>query len=104
MKAADPQVQERKEALFGADRVVTIGVVLRELLQGFSGDKAQTQIIQRFSEPPLIPPDRDLRAWDTASNVALEKVTPNTSVEVAPRRLSVTDANPQPSAQTQCAR
>lgn len=57
--AAEPQVQALKEALLGADSVVTTGLVLQELLQGFSGPKARTQIIERFSAIPLLQPDRE---------------------------------------------
>jgi len=54
-----PQVQALKDALLGADVVVTTGLVLQELLQGFSGPKAAAQIIERFSALPLLQPDRD---------------------------------------------
>lgn len=40
------------------DRVVTTGVVLQELLQGFSGPKAKEAIIERFGALALIQPDR----------------------------------------------
>ena len=56
---AVPEVEELKEALLGADVVVTAGLVLQELLQGFSGPKASTQIIQRFAALPLLQPDRE---------------------------------------------
>jgi predicted nucleic acid-binding protein len=46
------------EALQGADSVVTTGLVLQELLQGFSGPKAKAAIIERFGSLPLIQPDR----------------------------------------------
>lgn len=58
-EAAEPEVQELKDALFGAEVVVTTGLVLQELLQGFSGAKAQTQIIERFAALPLLQPDRE---------------------------------------------
>lgn len=54
-----PEVQELKDALLGADLVVTTGLVLQELLQGFSGPKAGTQIIERFAALPLLQPDRE---------------------------------------------
>jgi predicted nucleic acid-binding protein len=44
---------ENGEALF------TTGLVLQELLQGFSGPKSRDQILDRFSALPLLPPDRD---------------------------------------------
>jgi predicted nucleic acid-binding protein len=59
VEAAEPEVHELKDALFGADVVVTTGLVLQELLQGFSGPKAQSQIVERFAALPLIQPDRD---------------------------------------------
>lgn len=59
VEATEPEVQELKDALFGADVVVTTGLVLQELLQGFLAAKAQTQIVQRFSALPLLQPDRD---------------------------------------------
>ena len=59
VEATEPEVQELKDALFGSDLVVTTGVVLQEVLQGFSGAKAQTQIIERFAALPLLQPDRD---------------------------------------------
>ena len=58
-EATGPEVRQLKEALFGAEVVVTTGLVLQELLQGFSGAKAQTQIIERFAALPLLQPDRD---------------------------------------------
>jgi predicted nucleic acid-binding protein len=48
-----------KDALMGADVIVTTGLVLQELLQGFSGPKARVQIIERFAALPLLQPDRD---------------------------------------------
>jgi predicted nucleic acid-binding protein len=57
--ATEPEVQALKNALEGDDPVVTTGLVLQELLQGFSGPKAQAQIIERFAALPLIQPDRD---------------------------------------------
>jgi len=58
-EAIDPAVQELKAALLGADIVVTTGLVLQELLQGFSGPKAAAQIIERFAALPLLQPDRE---------------------------------------------
>lgn len=42
----------RGEALY------TTGLVLQELLQGFSGPKSRDQIVERFSALPLVAPDR----------------------------------------------
>ena len=58
-EASEPEVDQLKEALLGADVVVTTGLVLQELLQGFSGAKASAQIIERFGALPLLQPDRE---------------------------------------------
>ena len=47
-----------REALNGADAVVTTGLVLQELLQGFSGPRDKVAVIDRFGALPLIQPDR----------------------------------------------
>jgi len=58
-EATGPEVQELKDALYGAEVVVTTGLVLQELLQGFRGAKAQTLIIERFAALPVLQPDRE---------------------------------------------
>lgn len=52
------EVVALREALDGADSVVTTGLVLQELLQGFSGPKAKEAIVERFGALALIQPDR----------------------------------------------
>lgn len=47
-----------RNALNGADAVVTTGLVLQELLQGFSGPRDRKAIVERFGALPLIQPDR----------------------------------------------
>jgi predicted nucleic acid-binding protein len=47
------------EAIENGATIVTTGLVLQELLQGFSGPKAQDQILDRFSAVPLLVPDRN---------------------------------------------
>lgn len=59
VSGAEPEVLQLKTALTGADVVVTTGVILQELLQGFSGPKARDQIIERFAAFPLLQPVRD---------------------------------------------
>lgn len=59
VEVTTPEVRALKEALLGSDAVVTTGIVLQELLQGFAGPKAQQQIIEKFAALPLIRPDRD---------------------------------------------
>lgn len=57
--AATPEVDVLREALAGADTVVTTGLVFQELLQGFSGPKAKRSIVERFGALPLLVPDRE---------------------------------------------
>ena len=59
VETTEPEVRELKDALLGSDVVVITGMVLQELLQGFSGAKASAQIIERFAALPLLQPDRD---------------------------------------------
>jgi predicted nucleic acid-binding protein len=46
-------------AIETGETILTTGLVLQELLQGFSGPKAREQILDRFSAIPLLAPDRD---------------------------------------------
>jgi predicted nucleic acid-binding protein len=54
-----PAVDRLRQALDSGDAVFSTGLVLQELLQGFSGPKAQDQIIERFAAVPLLLPDRE---------------------------------------------
>ncbi len=54
----DAQVRALHDALAGADSVVTTGLVLQELLQGFNGPRAASAIVDRFAALPVIAPDR----------------------------------------------
>ena len=56
--SSEPQVKALRNALSGEAIVVTTGLVLQELLQGFAGPKARLQIIERFAALPLLQPDR----------------------------------------------
>lgn len=47
-----------REALEGEEIVVTTGLVLQELLQGFLGPRAREQIVERFAALPMLSPDR----------------------------------------------
>lgn len=53
-----PQVHALRDALDGGEIVVTTGLILQELLQGFTGAKAHRDIVERFAALPLLPPDR----------------------------------------------
>jgi predicted nucleic acid-binding protein len=46
-------------AVESGETLLTTGLVLQELLQGFSGLKARAQILDRFSAVPLLMPDRE---------------------------------------------
>lgn len=47
------------QAIENGETIVTTGLVLQELLQGFSGPKARDQILDRFSAVPFLAPDRE---------------------------------------------
>lgn len=47
-----------RAAPLGAQQVFTTGLVLQELLQGFSGPKARDALIERFAALALLQPDR----------------------------------------------
>ena len=53
------EVKALQHALEGADQVFTTGLVLQELLQGFAGPKARSQLIERFAALGYIQPDRE---------------------------------------------
>ena len=53
-----PEVEALVMVLDRGEQIFTTGLVLQELLQGFSGPKARTQIIEHFSSLPLVVPDR----------------------------------------------
>jgi predicted nucleic acid-binding protein len=58
-----------RAAIDGGDVIVTTGLVLQELLQGFAGLRARKDIVRRFVALPLLVPDRqdDIDAADIRS-------------------------------------
>jgi predicted nucleic acid-binding protein len=60
------EVQALIRAIEGGETILTTGLILQELLQGFTGPKARQQILERFSAVPLLNPDREdhIRAAD----------------------------------------
>jgi predicted nucleic acid-binding protein len=56
---ASPEVAALHHALMGAQQVVTTGLVLQELLQGFAGPKAREALLGRFSALAFLQPDRE---------------------------------------------
>lgn len=57
--AETPEVRALVRSLETGERVLTTGLVLQELLQGFVGPRARDQIVERFAAFPLLAPDRD---------------------------------------------
>lgn len=57
--AASREVRALVQAIEGGEPLLTTGLVLQELLHGFSGPKSREQILGRFSSLPLVVPDRD---------------------------------------------
>jgi predicted nucleic acid-binding protein len=55
---AIPEVRALRAALDTGEAVVTTGLVLQELLQGFTGPRAARELVQRFAALPLVIPDR----------------------------------------------
>ncbi len=78
-EVAVPEVQALKDALAGAEVVVTTGLVLQELLQGFAGPKASGQIVERLSALPLIQPDRE----DHIAAASLRNLCRRAGVQIA---------------------
>jgi predicted nucleic acid-binding protein len=54
-----PEVRALIQGIESGQTILTAGLVLQELLQGFSGPKARNQILDRFSAVPLLIPDRE---------------------------------------------
>jgi len=52
------EVNALRQALEGGETVVCTGLILQELLQGFSGAKASERLVKQFSALPFISPDR----------------------------------------------
>ena len=57
--ATAPQVEALRRALLEGREIITTGIVLQELLQGFAGLNAREQIIEQFAALPIINPDRN---------------------------------------------
>jgi predicted nucleic acid-binding protein len=56
--APTQEVRELARAHDAGETVATTGLVLQELLQGFSGPRAREQIVERFSALPFLSPER----------------------------------------------
>jgi len=53
-----PEVRALGQALASGELVVTTGLILQEILQGFSGPRARGAILGRFQALPFLTPDR----------------------------------------------
>jgi len=53
-----PEVHELVRAIEAGETLLTTGLVLQELMQGFSGPRVRERILDRFSALPLLVPDR----------------------------------------------
>lgn len=54
-----PEVVALTNGLQSGEPIVTTGLVLQELLQGFSGPRSRQQILAAFANIPVIVPDRE---------------------------------------------
>lgn len=52
------EVRELIRAIEAGEELVTTGLVLQELLQGFSGPRDRLQLLEHFTAVPLMVPDR----------------------------------------------
>lgn len=52
-----PELKLLMKALDSGEEIYSTGVILQELLQGFSGAKAADAIVERFSAIPMLVPD-----------------------------------------------
>ena len=53
-----PEVVALRAALQGAEQVLTTGLVLQEVLQGFAGPKNREQLVERLSALAFLQPDK----------------------------------------------
>ena len=56
---AAPEVAALRAALVGADDVFTTGLIVQELLQGFTGPKPRHQLAERLASIAFLQPDRE---------------------------------------------
>jgi predicted nucleic acid-binding protein len=53
-----PEVEALRQALLGTDQVLTTGLILQELLQGFAGPKNRDVLLHHFTVLACLQPDR----------------------------------------------
>jgi predicted nucleic acid-binding protein len=57
--ALAPEVAALSRAIEGGESILTTGLVIQELLQGFSGPRDRTLLLDRLAAVPLLAPARD---------------------------------------------
>ena len=73
-----PEIRWLEQALQSGESIFTTGLVLQELLQGFTGPKAREAIVDRFAALPLVIPDRE----DHISAAELRNVCRRNGVQI----------------------
>jgi len=58
VRSSAPEVAALRAAIDGGEAIVSTGLILQELLQGFAGPRARKDIVIRFAALPLLVPDR----------------------------------------------
>lgn len=58
VRSSAPEVGALRAAIDGGEAIVSTGLILQELLQGFAGARARKDIVNRFAALPLLVPDR----------------------------------------------
>jgi predicted nucleic acid-binding protein len=53
-----PEIAALRSALEAGELIVTTGLILQELLQGFAGPRSRQEIIERFAALPFVMPNR----------------------------------------------
>jgi predicted nucleic acid-binding protein len=56
---ASPEVGALRARLASGEPILTTGLIVQELLQGFSGPRAREQLIARFAVLPMLSPARE---------------------------------------------
>lgn len=54
-----PQIAALGAAIEAGETIVTTGLVLQELLQGFEGARNRRQLLDRFADLPFLEPERE---------------------------------------------
>jgi len=58
VRSSVPEVDALRAAIDGGDAILSTGLILQELLQGFAGPRSRKDIVDRFAALPLLVADR----------------------------------------------